>query len=330
MERRRHLPHRRRQRSPLSRILVLRPLGLQRLGRLQPSARPQRRSLPRPRLRLRRPPQRLPLPGAGLGLRHQSALARRTAALGQLGRAAARPGRAGTQRRPPRHQPFLRRLGRHPRLRANTGPPFAGMNFDLPAGARPYTAATSNGTVDAIRQRVLGDPRAAIDQTELDLASGAPATLTIRNDGNGLLAWRIDERPSWLEASADGGVASATAAPAAPAAPSLPLRLTPVGEGVTEGSHYGRIIIAALMSDGTEELHPIPVSLNKVGQRSTPPARLRASRPLPPWLNWTEQWLSNPQVGGSSPPGGPVRPITAQPPRDRHGHTGPAAPRRRS
>ena len=151
-------------------------------------------------------------------------------------------------------------------LRASAGPPFAGMNFDLPAGARPYTAATSNGTVDAIRQRVLGDPRAAIDQTELDLASGAPATLTIRNDGNGLLAWRIDERPSWLEASADGGVAvgNGGSSGAGRAIPSQ-LRLTPVGEGVTEGSHYGRIIIAALMSDGTEELHPIPVSLNKVG-----------------------------------------------------------------
>ena len=144
---------------------------------------------------------------------------------------------------------------------------FAEMNMPLPAGA---VRRTPVNPADAaiLRQRLLGQPAARLDATELELTSTQLAaggtSLQIHNDGTGLLAWRVVDAPSWLSLDISAGVALGTGYPFAAPAPSS-LKLSAAADGVPEGSHRGAITLAFDYPDRRTETQSVTIFLDKQG-----------------------------------------------------------------
>ena len=150
-------------------------------------------------------------------------------------------------------------------------PPFAEMNIPLPSGAQPVAPVD---TPSSLRRQVLGDPLVRLETggleagelnlTSSQLASGQ-AAVEIHNDGTGLLAWRVQDAPSWLGFDIQAGVAVGAGYASTDRPLPSELRIAAAAGGVHEGSHRGRITIALDWPDGTTTTSVIPISLDKRG-----------------------------------------------------------------
>ena len=145
--------------------------------------------------------------------------------------------------------------------------PFAEMRMPLPddAAARP---AVDPLQAEAERARVLGRPAPRLDADALELTTAelesGEVSLTIHNEGTGLLAWRVVEAPSWLSLDISAGAALGGYA-AAPGPQASRLRLSSAAGGVPEGSHRGAILIEFLLPDGRSQTQRLAISLDKRG-----------------------------------------------------------------
>ena len=148
--------------------------------------------------------------------------------------------------------------------------PFAEMDMALPAGAEPRPSADV-GELPALRSEVLGDPVLRVNTEELELTSSqlqsGDVPFEIHNDGSGLLAWRIEDAPSWLDFDIQAGVALGEY-DTGNSVQSSRLRLTAAVGGLPEGSHRGQITFAFEFPDGQRETQSVAISLDKRGAAS--------------------------------------------------------------
>ena len=156
--------------------------------------------------------------------------------------------------------------------------PFAEMNLPLPSAAQLPALDLSA----ASREQVLGEPDGRLDETELELTSSqlesGSVSLSIHNDGSGLLAWRIVDAPNWLEFDIDAGVALG-ASRYGNGPQSSRLGISAAADGVPEGAHRGRISLEFHYPDGASQTQTIAVSLDKQGAASYEAGRPQSLSP---------------------------------------------------
>ena len=141
------------------------------------------------------------------------------------------------------------------------------MSLDLPGSAVP--AQLTIGQRDPNRDALLGMPELHGVPSEVELSSTElsqrGASLTVANQGSGLLAWRVVSTPSWLDVEIQAGVAlgSGYGFSALPQQSVIPIAAS--AGGVPEGSHRGRIVLEFNYPDGSSETESVAISLDKRG-----------------------------------------------------------------
>ena len=141
------------------------------------------------------------------------------------------------------------------------------MSLDLPGSAVP--AQLTIGQRDPNRDALLGMPELHGVPSEVELSSTElsqrGASLTVANQGSGLLAWRVVSTPSWLDVEIQAGVAlgSGYGFSALPQQSVIPIAAS--AGGVPEGSHRGRIVLEFNYPDGSSATESVAISLDKRG-----------------------------------------------------------------
>ena len=141
------------------------------------------------------------------------------------------------------------------------------MSLDLPGSAVP--AQLTIGQRDPNRDALLGMPELHGVPSEVELSSTElsqrGASLTVANQGSGLLAWRVVSTPSWLDVEIQAGVAlgSGYGFSALPQQSVIPIAAA--AGGVPEGSHRGRIVLEFNYPDGSSATESVAISLDKRG-----------------------------------------------------------------
>jgi hypothetical protein len=149
--------------------------------------------------------------------------------------------------------------------------PFEAMNMELPQGA--FVVAPPRfppGATATMRASIFPSPALRVDESSIELVATEEevgrGTLTIHNDGEGLLVYRLLPQVDWILVDIPAGVVVGADFPLRADQPrTARVTITPDAEGLGEGLHQGAIIVEAILPDGEVVRIAVSVVVDKQG-----------------------------------------------------------------